>query len=417
MPELGIEIRPARQLRRTEGLRDSPRERLRLAYLVTHPIQYQAPLLKRIALDSGLELKVFFASDVSTRPFKAEEFGREIAWDTELLDGYAHEFLPALGRIDRVSTLRPLNVGLAPRLRRDRFSALWIHGYMRPHHWHAIATARRSGIRVLVRDEATLISIPRRRWKRALKTMFFAWLSRVADAFLAIGTLNRDYYLSHGIPARRIFWTPYAVDNELFQERTRVAGMRREQLRARLNLQPGRAVILFAGKLMERKRPGDLLEAWLRLTSNRRQPPYLLIVGDGELRAALEARARGHEAIRFLGFRNQAELPAYYDLCDLFVMPSEREPWGLVVNEVMNAARAVISSDQVGCAPDLVRNGHNGFIYPAGDVARLSQAISAALALPPRLREMGRHSLEIINHWNYDEDLRGLHAALAGLRL
>ena len=64
--------------------------------------------------------------------------------------------------------------------------------------------------------------------------------------------------------------------------------------------------------------------------------------------------------VRFLGFRNQSEMPAFYDLCDLFVLPSHFEPWGLVINEAMNAGKPVIVSDCVGAAPDLVQTGRNG---------------------------------------------------------
>src|SRR5262249_53333365 len=120
----------------------------------------------------------------------------------------------------------------------------------------------------------------------------------------------------------------------------------------------------------------------------------------------------GHGTVRFLGFKNQSELAAYYDLCDVFVMPTVLEPWGLVVNEVMNASRAVIASDQVGCAPDLVRDGYNGFIYRAGSVNDLHRVLRLALAEPARLRDMGRRSLEIINQWSFEEDLLGLRAAL-----
>ncbi|HEV3109597.1 MAG TPA: glycosyltransferase [Candidatus Binataceae bacterium] len=292
---------------------------VRIAYLTAHPIQYQAPLLRRIAAEPGVRLKVFFASDLTTRQFVDSGFKREISWDTELLHGYEHEFLPALGSTDRISMARPFSVGLGSRLRAGNFSALWVHGYMRLHHWAAFVSAKRLKMKVLIRDEATAIGRDRSQLARALKPAFFSFLSRVADGFLAIGTRNRDYYLANNIAASRLFWTPYAVDNSAFQAAARAAAPRREQLRAALGLQPDRPIILFAGKLMPRKRPGDLLEAWAHLAPRPEQRPYLLYVGDGKLRAELEGRARevGSEAVRFLGFKNQSELPAYYELCDL----------------------------------------------------------------------------------------------------
>ena len=94
---------------------------------------------------------------------------------------------------------------------------------------------------------------------------------------------------------------------------------------------------------MPRKRPDDLLKAYKQLSPDlRAEPhPYLLFVGDGEMRRDLEATAAatGWKSTIFQGFKNQTEIAAFYDLCDLFVMPSATEPWGLAVNEAMNAGQ------------------------------------------------------------------------------
>jgi glycosyltransferase involved in cell wall biosynthesis len=118
-------------------------------------------------------------------------------------------------------------------------------------------------------------------------------------------------------------------------------------------------------------------------------------------------------SIKFLGFRNQTELPGYYDLCDVLVLPSAFEPWGLVINEVMNAGRAVVVSDQVGCGPDLVRKGENGYVFQAGDIAGLRQALVNLLSDPQKCRALGQKSLEIIATWGLEQDVAGLKLALA----
>jgi glycosyltransferase involved in cell wall biosynthesis len=388
---------------------------MRLAYLGTHPIQYQAPLLRRVAAERDIYLKAFFASDISLGSFQAG-FETPIRWDVPLLDGYEYEFLPAFGSRGQISFWQPISYGFASRLKAARIDALWVHGYMRWHHWVAMATAKRLGIRVLIRDDATLISRIRRKSRLASKRAFFALLSKFVDGFLAVGTRNRDYFLNYGIQDRRIFSVPWAVDNQFFQVQAREAAIRRDTFRAELGIEYGRPIILFAGKLVPRKRPGDLLEAWARLALqvDRRQMPYLLFVGDGKLRGELEARASnlGCSSVRFVGFKNQTELPAYFDLCDVFVMPTVFEPWGLIVNEVMNAGKAVIASDQVGCVPDLVRHDYNGIVFKAGDVADLTRALRYILADPLRCREMGRRSLQIINRWSFEEDVEGLRTAL-----
>jgi len=116
--------------------------------------------------------------------------------------------------------------------------------------------------------------------------------------------------------------------------------------------------------------------------------------------------------VRFAGFRNQSALPAFYDLCDVFVLPSRLEPWGLVINEVMNAGRAVIASDEVGGAIDLVRDGENGFVFPAGDVAALADRLRRILGDPALCRNMGERSRVLIDGWSFREDVEGLRRAL-----
>jgi glycosyltransferase involved in cell wall biosynthesis len=415
MPESVLDQQEGRMIHSGLCTSNGAQAEIRLAYLVTHPIQYQAPLLKRIAKEPDIRLKAFFASDLSVGSFRDSDFGATIRWDVPLLDGYDHEFLPAVGNVHRVSTLRPLSRGLGNRLRSGRFGALWVHGYARPQHWAAMLSAKRLGMKVLLRDEATAIGNKRGLARRLAKQAFFACLGRIVDAFLTIGTLNQEYYRRYGIGKERIFPMPYAVDNRLFQLHVQNAAPHREELRRSLGIKVGRPIVLFVGKLIQRKRPGDLLEAYARMPRGvRTATPYLLYIGEGQLRNQLETRAAmlGLDSVKFLGFKNQSELPAFYDLCDVFVMPTVYEPWGLVVNEVMNAGRAVVISDEVGCAPDLVENGVNGLVFRARDVADLSRALSDILADPIRLAEMGAKSLQRINHWSFEEDVQGLRAAL-----
>jgi glycosyltransferase involved in cell wall biosynthesis len=163
----------------------------------------------------------------------------------------------------------------------------------------------------------------------------------------------------------------------------------------------------------------DLLEAYLALApasdSEAEPHPYLLIVGDGDQRPALERRAAasGLASIRFCGFRNQSELPRFFDLATVFVLPSEHEPWGLIVNEVMNAARPILLSDDVGCHPDLFTDGVEGLLFPTGDVAALTACLRAILADPDTAAQMGQRAHRRIQPWSFDADIRGLRQALA----
>jgi glycosyltransferase involved in cell wall biosynthesis len=397
--------------------------RVRLAYLVSHPIQYQAPLLRRIAQEPDIDLTVFFGSDFSLKGYTDQGFGVGVKWDIPLVDGYKHVFLPRLRDGQDVSFAMPLNRGIVRELRGSHgappFDVLWVHGYATANAMHGIIAAKALGIPVLVRAESWLRDRGRSGAKLTVKQAFFACLQPMVDAVLPIGTLNAEYWIHYFGEKVPQFLMPYAVDNTYFSQRAQEARGGRAALQAELGLDPSRPVILFASKLQPRKHCDHLVEAYARLSPGPgvEPHPYLIIVGDGEERTALErqAAATGFNSIRFCGFRNQSELPAFFDLATVFVLPSRHEPWGLIVNEVMNAARPAIVSDDVGCGLDLIEGGVNGCIYPVGDVAALANALRRVLDTPGVAEEMGKRALERIQRWSFAEDIQGIRRAVAAV--
>jgi len=384
--------------------------RTRLAYVVSHPIQYQAPLLRRLADDSDIDLTVLFLSDFSLREHHEPAFGQSVRWDVPLTKGYRWETLSGGGT--QSATRWPMR-NLKRRLAAANFDAVWVHGWGRIGLVQAVTAADALGLPVLLRGESTPLN-SKNTGARYLRKKFLHWLFGKVAAFLCIGSLNREFYQLHGVSEEKIFSVPYAVDNDWFSGECEQAALSRNQLRQRLGLQEGRPIILFAAKFIPEKAPQDLLSAFLKIIAlNESKRPYLLFVGDGPLRTQLEMQAGElcGKDVRFLGFRNQTELPALYDLCDLFVLPSRFEPWGLVVNEVMNAGRPVIVSDQVGARPDLLRQGENGWSFPAGDVPALASCIREALS-NANLKEMGAISKKIVQAWDFEADIAGLKKAL-----
>lgn len=389
-------------------------EKIRIGYLVNHPIIYQAPLLRRLSKEPCFDLSVIFCQDFSLNTYFDTEFQRTIAWDTPLLEGYRSEFLPEHVANWIPRCLKPVNTGLYSALTKNNLDVLWIHGWNYVTNVRAAVLGRSLGIKVLFRGEST-VPLSLNEYGCA-KPFFYRVLRQLADGFLAIGTLNQDFYRAIGVPDTRMALVPYAVDNAYFQSQAKAVRSRRDDLRRMLGLAPGRPVILYASKLTPRKRAMDLIHAYGKLVQREdcEPKPYLLLIGDGEMRAAIEpaAAAVAKESIRILGFKNQSELPAFYDLCDIFVLPSLAEPWGLVINEVMNFGKPVVISDQVGCGPDLVQHGLNGFIFPAGDVNALSAALYTLCVNPQLCESFGQRGLETISHWGFEQDVKGLHAAV-----
>lgn len=398
--------------------------KVKLAYLVSHPIQYQAPLLRRIAEEPDIDLTVFFGSHFSVGGYKDEGFGVDVKWDVPLLDGYRHEFLPALRDNGTEGVFSPISRGIVGRLAgrggEPKFDALWVHGYATVNAMHGLLAGAALGIPIILRADVWLRDRQRSGPKLIAKRIFFRLLQQLVSGILPIGTLNLEYwqhYLKDEVP---MFLMPYAVDNAYFQRQSSEAKATRMELLQELNLEPGRPIILFASKLQQRKRCSDLVEAFQALLQEGDvvQRPYLLIVGDGEERGALEEQCKTiglWDDVRFCGFRNQSQMPRFFDLCSVFVLPSQHEPWGLIVNEVMNARRPVILSDDVGCYPDLIEDGVEGFIFPVGDVRALTRALKQMMIQAGTAEAMGQRAFERIERWSFEEDIRALRVALATL--
>lgn len=391
--------------------------RVRLAYLVSHPIQYQSPLLRRIAQDPNIDLTVFFGSDFSVKGYLDKDFGVEVKWDVPLLDGFRHEFLPALRDAGSEGIFSPISHGILRRLR--GFDVLWVHGYATVNQMQGILAANILDIPVLVRSDSQLKDRPRSGLKLAIKGLFFSLLRNLVDGVLVSGTLNADYwrhYLGKDFP---LFLLPYAVDNAWFQSQCKLAAPALPQLESELGIAPGRPVILFASKLQTRKLCSDLVSAYADLIAGTPEAtqPWLVVVGDGEERANLEQQVTslGLTGVRFAGFRNQSEMPRFLALATVFVLPARHEPWGLIVNEAMNAAIPVIVTDDVGAQPDLVTDGVEGCVYPVGDIPALTAALRRILATPETASSMGERALERINQWSFDADVEGLREAIAHL--
>ncbi|SIO55305.1 Glycosyltransferase involved in cell wall bisynthesis [Singulisphaera sp. GP187] len=385
----------------------------RLAILASHPIQYQAPFFRHLAARPGVDLTVFFCADFGLKPYDDPGFGTRIQWDIPLLDGYQHVILRNRSRSPRAGRFwGAFNPEIRTRLQTGGFDALVVHGWALATNWLAFRSSRALGLPVFLRGESNGLSEPtglRRLVKRTLLTRLF----RSTAGFMAIGSLNRRFYRDYGVDEGRIFLAPYSVDNASFQEQDALLTPRRSELRAEESIPDGATVFLFCGKLSPVKRPLDLLEAFARLPDVGRH--RLIYAGDGVLRDAIlrRAGALGLNNVRITGFLNQSELPRYYALADALVLPSSYEPWGLVVNEAMNFGLPVVVSDRLGSAPDLVREGENGFVVPCGDVPALARRLEQLAGDRDQRIRMGERSRALIATWGIPQTADGY---LEGLR-
>lgn len=386
----------------------APRKR-RLAIVVSHPIQYYAPWFRHLAAATGFDVRVFYLSDHGVRPAHDEQFGAAFAWDTDLLSGYAHEFVPNVSSRPSVNAFPGLqNPALRPALRAFDPAAILLFGYAYRTHLELLL---RAPAPIIFRGDSHLLGGPPPRGPKR-------WLLRLiysrAAAFLPVGRANAAYFRHFGAPEKKLFPAPHCVDAAHFSPNPRRLADAAAQ-RAALGIPADAPVALFAGKLIAKKRPDLLLAAFIRADT---PGAHLVLSGDGDLLPSLRATAAGRSDVHFLPFANQSEMPARYLLGDVFVLPSEgrHETWGLAVNEAMHLGRPAILSDHVGCHPDLLVSGETGWVFPAGDETALAGALREALSLPrEKIAALGRAASARVAGFNHEAATAGLLAAIDGL--
>ena len=353
---------------------------MRLAVVTSHPVQYYAPLFR--ALARQVDLTVFYGYQPRPSDQAAAGFGVGFEWDIDLTTGYRAQWLenrarhPGLAGFAGISTPR-----IGEQLRDGKFDAVLLIGWHKKFLLQALFAAKRLGLPVLMRGDSHL-QTPRSLLKRMAKELAYPVFLRQFDAALAVGELNRAYWQHYHFPAVRIFASPHCVDAAWFADRATPEA--RTELRARLGIAPAVPTALFAGKLVEFKRPLQLVEAASRV---RRAgvPVELLVAGDGPLRQAMtdHAAALGLR-LHMLGFCNQSQMPVAYAAADVLVLPSDgRESWGLVANEALACGTPALVADNVGCAPDLARLLGDQVVFAGGNVDSLVDRLGGVLHCPP----------------------------------
>jgi glycosyltransferase involved in cell wall biosynthesis len=469
---------------------------MRLAFIVSHPIQYYVPIYRELAKRARSQgtgtgvcgdspkanrrqetaedsarisaLKVFYTwRDAGAA--RDVKFGKEFAWDIPLMEGYDFEVVPNTspdpGTHHRKGLINP---DLVARVIAWKPDAVHITGYNYVSHGQAIKELSKAGIPVIFRGDSHLLDGRGPWWRWWIKK---SWLSRIyrwPSAFTYVGQNNRDYYRAFGVPEHKLFPVPHTIEVGRFAEPNEELEAKALAWRRDLGIPDDHFVFLYAAKLEPRKRPMELLEAFLAANIPK---TTLLFVGSGELANALQDRAKasqektGHGLTRmtedsfraedlgakscppektansqltaesraagvdrspqrptdtansahrvvFLPFQNQSVMPMVYRLGDALVLPSGYwETWGLAVNEAQACGRPSLVSDCVGCAPDIIREGENGLIFRTDDWDDCVRVMKRMTEVDWR----SKRNAICAGAWEFDTS-RGVEALLSGLR-
>lgn len=298
---------------------------------------------------------------------------------------------------------------------RFRSAAVLVLGYNDAGRLRIISWCRRNRVPCFLFGDSNILGDVATGWKALLKRVVLPRVIRSCSAVFCCGRLGRDYFLKYGASPEDIFLVPYEPDYDALHG---VSPSILNELRERYGLRPDRRYLLYSGRLEAVKRVDLLLEAFTAVSSQR--PSWdLVVAGDGALRRQLEAMVPTHLRNRVIwtGFLSDYTLLAgLYRSCDVLVIPSDYEPWGVVVSEAATSM-AIVASSAVGAAAELVQDGVNGGVFSQGDARSLAKTLQHATD-GTNIEAMKAASIRFLAEWRARADpISGLRQALhrAGL--
>lgn len=371
----------------------------KLAIITTHPIQYNAPFFRLLAARSKLSVKVFYTfSQSASLEIQDRGFDRAVKWNIPLLEGYDYTFVENVSTRPGTHHFRGIdNPRLVAEVSQWQPDVVMVYGWAFKSHLQVLRYFQ-GKCPVIFRGDSTLIDSANG-LKSILRKIFITWVYRNVDLALYVGMKNREYFKEMGLSEAQLFFAPHAVDNDRFAH-TKAIVEETANLRNKLGIDPTHFVVLFAGKFEEKKAPF----AMLQLSQMLPDPSFrFVMVGDGPLFSRMSELCEHDPRFLMMGFQNQAEMPMFYAMADVCVVPSigPGETWGLVINEAMAAGVPVVASDKCGGAHDLLTHG-GGCMFP-------SQQLGVAASYIEKLRtNAGFHQNErelasqIIADYNFD---------------
>ncbi len=366
----------------------------------THPIQYRAPVFRRLS-ESGTRFRVFFFEEKFEGNrwwFRERDKIPPQPFGVELKSGYQNEVLSCRSLVDfyrRISSLLEVN---RPR-------AILLYGYYLPEHWLLLLAASRKRIPVIFIGETFDLggTFLRRILKSILRPLFFSQVSR----FVSIGKKSFEFYQLYGVSPKKITKANYCIDTKFFESNK--SAELRKQWRAKLGIAQKSFVILFVGRLFSRKRPMDVFALHESLSHRN---VVTVIIGNGEDEKLIKERAAKTRGMHYLGFQNQEETKNAYHGSDLLYVPSEMETWGLVVNEAFSAHCPALLTDTCGAAGEIA-DFQTGAIVSVGNIGDASRQVTNFLDHPDEYGKMRDVAFtRVTKHFSIDQFANAIEKSL-----
>ena len=276
-----------------------------------------------------------------------------------------------------------------------RPDVITLTGYYDPAQILLLLWAKTSGIRIIMQNESTATDHQRGGWKEKLKRTIF----NLCDGFFCFGNQSANYLIQLGVSPDQILLRKNAVDNHAIRSGYDHALPKRAQQQKSLGLRTNNFV--FVGRLIAFKNLPMLVAAFAEVQKQSNQAANwgLILLGDGpeydQLQHQIDVLKLGN-AVTLLPGRPWYEVPEVLAMSNVLVLPSQSEPWGLVVNEAMVCGMPVLVSDHCGCVPELVQDGKNGFVFKPDQPVQLTQLLLRFMNDDVNVSEMSQWAQKII---------------------
>jgi glycosyltransferase involved in cell wall biosynthesis len=336
-----------------------------VAGIIVNLVPYHHARWEAFARSSGAECHLLELTNRDA--FKVLEFSAAASYQR-------HTLFPRGG--GEMISATALRRAMTAKLDAVRPDVVCVSGWALPVSLAALDWAAQNRVPAVMLSESNEFDEPRSAHKEWIKRRIVA----LCSTGLAGGTPQANYLVKLGLPRECIFLGYDVVDNAYFADKVAEVRSAKCEVRSKYGLPEN--YFLACCRFGLKKNVPRLVEAYAKyrakceVRSAKCEVWDLVIVGDGEKRAEIEAaigRFGLHEFAHLAGAKSYPDIPAHYALADAFIHASTTEQWGLVVNEAMASGLPVLVSNRCGCATDLVKDGVNGFTFDPFNVEELAE--------------------------------------------
>jgi glycosyltransferase involved in cell wall biosynthesis len=370
---------------------------MKIAIIVSHPIQHFCPMYASWAKNKNIKLKVFFASNIGAVAYHDNSFGHEIKWGNLYLDEFDHCFLNGDKTLAVNKTLDAPNLGYEL----NNFKPDIVIQYGRIYRFNQrlrrwLKEKRVKSAYISDSEDRHIESPIIRRIKHFWYSIFF----RSFDYFLTVGDANEEFYRNCKVPSEKFIRMNFSIDLRLYEKYRKNKEQHRSEFRNKNNIPKDAIVISIVGKLVEMKNHIQLIKVLKKLEELHKEKTfYLLIAGSGPSLDSIRKESLNliKNKVKFLNFVSPENLPLVYCASDLYIQPSQMERHSLAVSEAIYLGLPIIVSNTSGSygETDDVQLGINGSVYSLGNIQELTQRIIEIIISEETIKKYEKNSLEI----------------------